>query len=316
MWYISKMAVSNSLFGAAALFLLCIASTPSASWNVTAEGDGRLNYSDTGDAAGGINLASLSIRKTLSDSKGDRLIIFVNGEAENNFKELMLHEAYLRYKGPLSLWNVTLGRFAIPFGTIQSYTSSRYLWAGLENFTVGIEADDGLLISGVTGMFDYAFSVTRGVGTHGTLDELGEGLLSTRFAIPFGMEESFVLGLSGTAGRLMAHHGVEERILGGADAFINLSRLNSRVEAVAGKSGEHTLISAGWIGDFSLTRLFEINSGLRYSSAGEMEIYSAYCGLTAKIKGFTLRGGYTYDYEQKPFHSAALQLYYQYTWVR
>jgi len=309
------MVVLNRLSITAA-FLLLITSSSFAVWNIMAEGDGRLEYNEVDKIGAGLNLASLSIRKTTSDARGDRLIVFLNGEAENNFKELMLHEAYVRYKGPLSLWNVTIGRFAIPFGTILSYASSRYLWSGLEKYTLGLEADDGLQISGVTEHFDYALAVTRGVGTHGDFEKLGEGLLTSRVAIPLDDEELFVLGVSGAAGRLQSHNRVEERMIGGLDGSFAFSRLNGRFELAFGKSGMHTLAAASGIMDFPIYRWLEINSGARYVMSGDVDMAAIYSGLTLRVKGFVIRGGYTYAYEEEQNQNAAVQLYYQYSWNR
>jgi hypothetical protein len=306
------MDASNRL----ALFVLLLTLSPFAVWNITAEGDGRLIYDEVDKLDGELHLAAISVKKTLSDSKGDRLILFFNGEAEDNFKEVMLHEAYIRYKGPLSLWNITVGRFAIPFGTILSYTSSRYLWSGLESWTLGLEADDGLQVSGVTERFDYAFAVTRGVGKHGDFEKLGKGLLTSRVAIPLDDEELFVIGISGAAGRLHSHNGVEERMVGGLDGSFTFSRLTGRTEFALGRAGEHTLAMASGIIDFPVYRSLEINSGARYVMSGDVNMAAIYGGMTFRVKGFVIRGGYTYVNEEEPNHNIAVQLYYQYSWSR
>lgn len=217
------------------LFFMLVPLSIFGALSATIESDVRAESSDTTSLSGSFEYLSLAVRKTFSDSRGDRLILFINGEVHDNLHGHMLHEGYLRYKGPLSRWNITIGRFALPFGTITTYPSSRYLWAGLEEYSLGIEADDGALFSGVMSHFDYALSLTRGVGAHGSFERLGKGLLVGKLSFPLNSDESVVVGASGAVGTVLLHDSINNhrRHIGSIDLYLLKNGLNCRAEILS-----------------------------------------------------------------------------------
>jgi hypothetical protein len=88
----------------------------SCSWNFSADADLRGRWSSAEKLSAEVHAVGLSIRKSFADNSGDRFIISGLFEAEKNFSEFMIHELYLRFKGPMGLWNITAGRIGIPYG--------------------------------------------------------------------------------------------------------------------------------------------------------------------------------------------------------
>jgi hypothetical protein len=56
-----------------------------------------------------------------------------------------------------------LGRFQIPFGLLTSFTTSRLLYESLSPHAAGLDADSGLMVSGVAGDLDYGASFQSGM---------------------------------------------------------------------------------------------------------------------------------------------------------
>ncbi|MEZ4550364.1 MAG: hypothetical protein R2874_07785 [Desulfobacterales bacterium] len=71
-------------------------------------------WQDWENSEANVHLIGASVRKTFADGHGDRFIFFGLVEAADNFNEVMAHELYGQYKGPMGAWNVTAGQLTYP----------------------------------------------------------------------------------------------------------------------------------------------------------------------------------------------------------
>lgn len=285
------------------------------SLTATLEADLRATARDPGNHEAGIHLLAGSLKSVFADAEGDRLILFANLEAMDNLSEVMLHEVYGRYKGPLGKWNLTLGRYAPPFGLLATYVSTRFLFRTPETATLGMDADNGLMLSGVLPSFDYALSLSQGIDGHGVFDFPGPGHITGRIAFPLGEGEDYSLGLSGAFGSAPGGHhpgDFSEHGLGAVDFTGYLGAAILRVEGTAGLSDHEKLISL-WSGfDYALFPKLEVNLGAGYISHGTIDQGSGFAGVTLRPRWFVLRGGYRILNDGGPIHEATLQLYRQF----
>lgn len=283
-----------------------------ASWNLSADADLRYRLSDWANHEGGVHVLGASARKTFSDSRGDRLTLFALVEAHDNFSEIMPHEWYGVYKGPLGSWNVTLGRFGVPYGLLTGFSSSRLLYDMLHHELLGLDVDNGIMLSGVRGMLDYAVSVTQGYGAHHVPGFPGHGIGIARVGFTLGDAAEILVGVSGAYGRsVRGHHrdSAVDRALGAVDATAYFGRLLCRVEVSTGMV-DREFLGAGFAAlDYALLRRLDINvavGGLRHGATTRDFWFT---GLTFKPPWFTVRGGYRYAYHNEPHHQVSLQLY-------
>lgn len=296
----------------ALVVVLLAAAGPRASWNVSADIDVRYRLSDWRDHAGGLHVAGLSLRKTFADSKGDRLTLFGLVEASDNFREIMPHELYGQYKGPLGSWNVTLGRFGLPYGLLTGFSSSRLLYDMPHRATIGYAVDNGIMLSGVKGMWDYGVAATQGYGPHHTPGFPGHGLGTARLGVTLGDAGDVILGVSGAYGRTShAHHrdSTVSRAVGGIDATLYLGRLLCRMELNGGVADEQFLATGFAGADFALLPGLDVHIAVTGVRRGDHTEDAWFAGVTYKLRWCTLRGGYRYAWHNKPHHQAALQIY-------
>jgi hypothetical protein len=296
----------------ACVAVLLAAGHSRASWNVSADADLRYRLSDWQHHGGGLHVAGVSVRKTLADRKGDRLILFGLIETHDNFADVMPHELYARYKGPMGSWNLTLGRFGLPYGLLSGFTASRLLYDTPYRDVLGFAVDNGVMLSGVVGMVDYAVSATQGYGPHHVPGFPGHGLGVGRVGLTLGSGAELIVGVSGVHGWTAQPHDPDhavERALGGVDATAYLGRLLCRVELSAGMV-ESEFVGAGFAAfDFALLPRMDINLAVTGMVHGEELSDAWFAGVTVKPKWFTLRGGYRYARYDEPHHQVALQVY-------
>jgi len=297
-----------------------------ASWNLSMDGDARYRWIEREGHETNLHLVGASVRKTFSDNRGDRLILFGLAEAEDNFSEVFLHEIYGQYKGPLGAWNIILGRFGLPWGLLPGFSASRLLYNMPHDALLGMNVDSGIKVSGVLGAFDYAVSVTQGYGPHHTPHDLGHGLGVARVGFTPGDTEEFSLGVSSAWGRsLMAHetNGEKEmekdkdtalhRALGGVDATLYLGRWLARMELSAGRV-DHRSITAGFAAlDYAVLSRLDLNLAVNAAWHGSEYEDEWFVGLTGKPPWFTIRGGYRYAGNSTSRHEVILQLYRLYS---
>lgn len=293
------------------IFFLAI-STSQATWNVSLDLDGRASYSSREKSDAEIHAAGLLIRKTFADNKGDRLTFTVLGEAYDTFRELMLHEAWVRYKGPMGKWNVTSGRMGLPYGLLPSFSTTRLLFTTWYESIIGFDVDNGIQLSGVLGDFDYGVAVTQGLGPHNHLTFPGNGLVSGRAGLTTGDGGEFQFGASFVAGYIEGMHkeSMKHQLFGGGlDGTASLGVLTLRASLDGGKKDEDFYLTGFGYSEYAITSHLDLNLGLKaekllhHSASG-----SLYTGCTIKSKYLTFRGAYSYEHAKKD-HRISLQLY-------
>jgi hypothetical protein len=290
-------------------------------WNFSLDGDARYLFSDWEDHEANIHVAGVSVRKTFSDRKGDRFTVFGLAEAEDNFSEIMLHEVYGLYKGPLGSWNVTAGRFGLPWGLLPGFSASRLLYNMPHNKLLGMDVDSGVKVSGVLGAVDYAVSFTQGYGPHHTPHDWGYGLGMARIGFTPGDTEEFSIGMSGAAGKSISAHDDDShdesdknkavhRALVGMDATCYLGRWLGRVEIATGRVDHEPMTTAFAAVDFALLPRLDLNLSANLVWHGSEYEDEWFVGFTGKPPWFTIRGGYRYAGHSKSQHEVTLQLYH------
>ena len=302
-------------------FVLMISTPVRAVWNLSVDGDARSRFGSSEDHEMDIHLAGVSVRKTFSDHLGDRFTIFGLMEAEDNFSEVMLHEGYGQYKGPLGAWNITAGRFGLPWGLLPGFSASRLLYDTPHDRLLGMDVDSGIKVSGVLGALDYGLSITQGYGPHHTPHDRGYGLGVARIGFTPGYTEEFSVGASAAWGRSVVAHDNDNhagmmdeddavlRALAGLDATLYLGRWLGRIEIGAGRVDHANMATAFTAVDFALLPKIDLNFSVnvvRYESEHQDEWF---VGFTGKPTWFTLRGGYRYAGYNKPQHEVILQIY-------
>jgi hypothetical protein len=283
-----------------------------ASWSFSADADLRSNWSSADKLSAEVHAAGLSIRKSFADNSGDRYIISGLFEAENNFSEFMIHELYFRYKGPMGLWNITAGRIGIPYGLLTSFSTTRHIFEKPIEEIIGFDADNGIMFSGVAGIFDYGFSLTQGYGAHRMPEFPGEGFGAGRVGVTLGEAEEYSIGVSVSGGRTSADHmdhSAITRITGGLDATLNIGQSIIRTEVNAGIIDKHRVVSGYGLLDYTLHRRLDLSAGIRVIYSHNVTDGALFAGLSFNPPWFNLRGGYIYEHSDKQKHSISLQLY-------
>jgi len=301
---------------------LCLASAASAAGMLTLEGDARARGAGGDPATAEFRTLALGLRHTVADRAGDRVILFGLAEARDDLAEFMLHEAYARYKGPLAAWNVTAGRFRLPFGLLPGFTSERLLFPTTEERTLGFDADNGLMLSGQRGDWEYGLAATQGLGAHQPIEWPGPGLVTGRVGLTRGEAGEVNLGLSGAAGRSREAHAMEPememerrmerdvpRRIGAVDATVSRGRATARLEAGAGTVAQRRF-GAAYLGvDFALHPLWEFNTAGSLVRTGGGNADAWFVGLSHRPSWFTIRGGYRHARGAEARHEVVVQLY-------
>ena len=276
------------------------------------DGDARYRYQPPQTHEARLHVLGLLARKTFADEKGDRFTISGLLEAHDNFSETSLHELWARYKGPLGKWNITAGRFGLPYGLNYSFDDSRLLYQTVEKQTLGIDADNGGMVSGVVGRIDYALSVTQGYGAHHLPGFPGRGLAAGRLGCALGDFEEMSIGVSGAYGTVSTHENRDSaisRALGGIDATAYAGRALLRAELNAG-SIDNELFGAAFAGaDYAIAPKIGLTlSGTAVRKERDWRT-TAFAGVSFSPRWLTIRGGYTYAFQGNNRHTIALQLY-------
>ncbi|MBD3391190.1 MAG: hypothetical protein GF418_03970 [Chitinivibrionales bacterium] len=295
-----------------ALAFALAACNVSGSWTIGIDGDARYHLEEWTGHEAELHMLGLLVRKTLADDKGDRLTVAALAEAEHNFENILLHELSAKYKGPLGRWNITAGRFIVPYGLLKTFDATRQLYESLCPGTIGFHADNGLMLSGVLGRFDYALSVTQGYGAHHVPGFPGHGFGVARLGIAVGETDEIILGISGAYGETSARHHRDsalDRGLGGIDATLYAGPVLGRAEVNAGFINGASF-GAGFAAiEYAIVpRLDAIVSGTLMRKDKEWND-ATFVGLAFKPKWFTIRGGYRYVHYGEIHNRVSFQLY-------
>lgn len=326
--------VKNHILIVLAGLCLALPSQAPASWNLSADVDARYRWEDWEHSEANLHLVGASVRKTFADSLGDRFIFFGLVEAEDNFDEIVAHELYGQYKGPLGAWNVTAGRFGLPWGLLPGFSASRLLYDMPHDRLLGMDVDSGLKASGVVGSLDYGFSFTQGYGPHHTPHDMGYGLAVGRVGFTPGDTDEISLGLSAAWGRSLLAHDEDDRpkmtemtemtekdadrdvlrALGGVDATLYLGRFLGRIEVAGGRVDHRALTTAFAALDYALLPKLDLNLAVNTAWHGSDYEDAWFVGFTGNPPWFTIRGGYTYADESDARHTVTLQIYRLFSW--
>ncbi|MBM3957763.1 MAG: hypothetical protein FJ313_06885, partial [Gemmatimonadetes bacterium] len=230
-----------------AALLACAAASPAAaSLFVALEGDARGGYSQRGGADAEVNSVGGSARKVFADRRGDRVILFAQAEWVEDFSEALLHQAYAEWKGPMGRWNIAAGRVLLPWGLRTAWSPARMPYGSPYDWTRTLESDNGALLRGTLGVWDYGLALTQGYGMEDIEEFPGPGNLTGRLGMTPGVEGNFTLGLSFAAGTAHASehgHGMgdamaEERTALALDCTWNAGRGTYRFEGGARRAEE------------------------------------------------------------------------------
>jgi hypothetical protein len=280
--------------------------------NLSVDADARYRLSEWEKQELSLEHFGVLARQTFSDGRGDRFILSGLFEAENNFKELSLHELWARYKGPLNKWSVTAGRFTLPFGLLYSFDASRLIYEPQWSVTIGVDVDNGLMLSGVINRFDYSLAITQGYGHHHVPQFPGYGLGTARLGIALGETDEFNIGISGAFGKTAMHENREMAITRGAgaiDATIYAGQFLLRTEIVSGKIEMHSFVSFLSSIDYALCQNIDITAGGAAYQKNSLWDNRFFTTITFKPPWLTIRGGYEYAYHRESKHNVTFQLY-------
>lgn len=270
---------------------------------------------------GEINSIGGSVRQVFSGKKGDRLILYLQGEAEHNFSEIMAHQLYARFKGPMGKWNISLGRIQLPWGLLTNWSMERMPYRSSYSIYGTMKADNGVLLNGTIGLFDYGISLTQGYGMMTPESFPGPGLLTARAAISPLLGGELTVGVSGSFGTSHRGHGDDEVMeVEHQSALIDLTayilQATLRMEGGAEYKHDewHPLIFAAL--DYQvLPKLTIMGSGNIFTHEDHWQ-GTLYLGAETKLKSVTIRGGYEYEKTNPAKHTVKFQLYRQLSFNR
>ena len=261
----------------------------------------------------------LNFRKVFSDEKGDRLIAVGQLDMDDNFKNTRPYQTYLQYKGPLGKWNIRAGHYILPFGLLSDYDTERLILKTIESTSLGIKLDTGIEFLGYIKDFDYAFSVSQGVGRNRLTDIDNDKLVTGRIGWK---AEDVSIGLSGLIGRVLTEEdsiiredlglkSVYEKRLG-IDLTKYAGPLILRGELLIGEDNKETVGGGLLKADYALSSKLELN--LKYAhwqrSGGRNFIG---VGFSYELfKGLFLRIADEYQFGKEDTNAATFQNYFEF----
>lgn len=282
--------------------------------------DGR--YINTGSRENEVELEGLflNFRKVFSDERGDRIIAVGQIDFDNNFEAVMPYQTYLQYKGPLGKWNVRAGHYILPFGLLATYDTERLLLKTLEPLSLGIKLNTGVELLGFFGDFDYAVSVSQGMGRKRLTDVDNDKLITGRLGW---QGEDISIGLSCLIGVVLLETDSTIRNETGSSSLyekrlaIDLTRYSGslilRGEVVIGKDEDKTVGGGLVKADYALAPKLELN--LKYAHwqrEGGRNFIGA--GFSYEVyKGLFLRIADEYQFGKENENVATLQVYYEFS---
>lgn len=299
------------------IFLAMVAQlvTPSAHamWNVTLDGDARGKVMSSGNGNIEIHAAGLLLRKSIADPTGDRFMLTMLAEAYDSFREIMLHEASLRLKGPMGRWNITGGRFTLPYGLLSSFSTTRLLFSTWYDELFGFDVDNGILVSGIKGDVDYGIALTQGLGPHHRFSLEKQAVLSGRIGYTLGDAAEYIFGVSVVHGNFSGMRGTEilHPISGlGLDATVTNGPLTLRISIDGGTKDDSAYLRGFLFTQYGINRYVDIDLGTKRGKSKHNATSAVlYAGCTTRNRFLTIRGGYTYGLNAKEEHLFSIQLY-------
>jgi len=259
----------------------------------------------------------LNLRKIFRDALGDRWILSLQGDADDNFDKIRSYQTFLQHKGPLGKWNIRVGHYILPFGLLQEYDTERLLLRTIEDETIRIKLDTGIEIFGYWEDWDSALSVSEGIGRRWGTNYDENYLISGRISRSWG---DWKAGFSALVGNVRTS---EEFPLGDANleeqkVALDVVRETGpwilRGELVGGLEEERGMGNGLLLADYAITNRLELNT--KYALIGRSEVEQQ-LGIGVSFrwgKGWILRVSDTLEIESgETLNKFEIQLYYDFS---
>lgn len=279
--------------------------------------DSRVNHETRSDhTEAELHGLFLNLRKVWSDETGDRWIGVSQIDFDDNFSDIHPYQVYLQYKGPLAKWNLRAGHYLLPFGLLSNYDTERLLLQGLEEISLGIRKDTGAELFGRVGDWDYAVSVTEGLGDAHFIDSRANPLLSSRVAY---VQDDWQVGLSTLIGQVVFdgrndfnHDDAQERRFA-LDTSKSWGPLTLHAEGIGGTENGEPVGGGIALADYALTDKLELNTRYAYWH-GAADYQFAGIGLSYQIlQGLFVRFSDNYEFGHQEKNTLTAQIYFEFT---
>lgn len=261
----------------------------------------------------------LNLRKVISNEKGDRFILVGQLDIDDNFQDIRPYQTYLQYKGPLGKYNIRVGHYILPFGLLSNYDTERLILKTQEDLILGIKLDTGVEVLGFAGDFDYAISLSQGVGENRLTDVDSDKLITARIGW---QGEDISIGLSGLIGKVLSEKDSTIRKEIGADTFYakriaiditkDIGPLTFRSEIIGGEDNDETVGGGLLKTDYALTSKLELNiKYAHWQRNGGRDFIGA--GFSYELhKGLFLRIADEYQFGKEDENVATFQTYFEF----
>lgn len=303
-----------------AISLLIIMPVAAQNFQLSGGVDGRYINSDGDKNEVVLEGLFLNYRKVFRDEKGDRVIAVAQLDMDQNFEKIRPYQTYIQYKGPLGRWNIRVGHYILPFGLLSDYDTERLVLKTLEPLSLGIKLDTGIESFGYIGNYDYAISVSQGVGRSRLIDVDNDKLVTARIGRK---TDDLNVGLSVLAGKILTEEDsiIREDIGSssfyakrfGFDVTRYLGPLDLRGELIVGED-DNEIVGGGILkADYALTSKLELNlKSAHWQRSGGRNFLGA--GFSYEVsKGLFLRVADEYQFGKEDENVATFQTYFEFT---
>lgn len=255
-----------------------------------------------------------SLKEIFPDDEGDRLICFFRLESENNFSGTFIDQAYAQYKGPLGKWNIALGRFILPFGLLTSFDTEWLLVKTQEYRTISIKNDSGAKLFGTLDDFQYALSITQGVGTEKWLDIDSDKIISLRLGYEGTDFEDLKFGVSFLIGNVAISGNNVYKKLVALDMTKYIDQITARFEICSGQENGQNLYSTFTEAEFRVLPLLDLNLAHNFFSSNNY-YHSITMGVSynTPVYGFIARAAYKNTFGGESKNEIFIQIYKLFT---
>lgn len=264
------------------------------SFQIDVEGDARYRTAELKEHEVEMHRLGYGFRHVFSDRDGDRFLLFCRIEGEHNFSLFLMEQAYAQYKGPMGRWNITAGRFVIPFGLNVTYETESLLVKTTAEKTITNKYDSGILFSGRIDNFEYALSLTQGIGARRWIDNDPGKLVSFRIGVSGGEEEDYNFGISGMTGSVYSNERKQFKKLFAIDGTKYLGQLIFRGEFTLGLENAERVYGLFLGMDYRFYQSLDLSIAFNLFHRGTSNM-SATVGLAyhTPFFGFVIRAAHT-----------------------
>lgn len=294
------------------LFIIAI-NIPVFAYQVDLETSALYKNVDINQNSAELERVGLSLKEIISDETGDRIYLFLRAEGENNFAHNLIDQLYAQYKGPMGRWNITIGRFTLPFGLLPNYDSEWLLVKTQEFKTIGIKFDSGVKLSGVIDDFGYAVSVSQGIGVDRWADADNDKLAVFRLDYQGEDFEDLRIGISASFGKVLTDVNSAYKKLIALDFSRNFDSFIGRGEVVYGKENDNNIFSAFLGIDYKIVSSVDLNFGFNhFQNNSNLSTITAGFTYNSPFFGLTIRIADKYRIEggNNEFYLQIYKLFY------